>query len=341
MKVGFIYNLLEENVSQIITRPLMISKGPEGNFFEFSNVDILTTAIKNIATVLDSFESITRLKQHYPQFYNGENTFYCKEKTTSDNISRLIQAIHDEVYSSMKLLEKLLPLDDGYIINVKLPDYNNLTELTKFYKDLEFTLNPIVKFSGGTNLEIYSFENGSKWNDFLVRNAVVFGLVLQFLSTGSQLCSDILDIRQSYSIFQQVPNTSAITSEQIKNIDGIFETLIDQKFEEYAESYIEFIKETNTSINSHGKTEAEIKTTVIHSYKTYVQLIEEGTEFYGEIKNDTMELDDKETLESISASIQKLELSQKKVIEYKETKRITNSTLKSLDTSSHTENNDN
>lgn len=322
MKLNHIYNVLAENK---INLNLVKEKVPNTNLdrYQFPDIQPLLHSFRAIGD-LNVFESINRFKEKYPDFYFWNNEIYADTNGVTATIQEAFYAIADEVDSVTNILEKFIPEDEGYIISVKLPEYESLNKLPRFYKELDTMLTPLVKYFGDDTLTIHSFENGSKWNDFLVKNKETISIILLILTSGASLCASIteiqknkLEMQKTYVSMQQ----DCLSQNLPDEINTIFEKQVEYKYDEYTNKFFQILEEEEIEINTRGSAEEEIRTVIKRSFKSYQFLATEGTQFYGQLNTED---------ESVKKLAERLDSSQKVLINLKEFQALTEGKVKSL-----------
>lgn len=315
MRLNQIYKILEENKGELTTEKKKVD-GTNQDRYQLNNLRVALPALRTLGD-LNVFESINDFMEKYPDFYTWNQGIYTDTHSITTSIERDLIAISNEVNSVYRVLETFIPKETGYIISVKLPEYESLNDLPKFYKELDTMLSPLTKYFGEDNLSIYSFENGSKWNDFLVKNKETIAVVLLILTSGSSFYSDITEIQKNR--LEMKRSYLSIHEKDLPNeIDAIFEKQTEEKYHEYTTMFIQSLEEKKINVDARGNEESEINNIVSFSYRSYHKLLDDGTEFYIEVNDDEQHMDEL----GINELIKELETSQNILIETRKIESI-------------------
>ena len=329
MKLNHIHNILKENQQNLIPERKKVGESYH-DMFQINNVQPTLTSLRNIEK-LSIFKSISNFKSIYPIFWSWTEGNYSDRGAATSNIINGLYLIRNEVESVFNILEEFIPKDEGYIISVKLPEYESLSDLPIFYKNLDIMFTPLINYFGDDTLTIHSFENGSKWNDFLVKNKETIKVIMLLLTSGAAIYASTTEIQKNklefertYQSMQEPCTNQALPADLAK----VFEKQIEDKYDEFTNEFIQILEEEEITIDNRGSADGEIRTVIRRSLKSYQVLIDDGTQFYGQLDNDD---------EDINKLVEKLDSSQKAIINLREFQLLSEGKVKSLMASTHEE----
>lgn len=305
MNIKQIYDVLKKNYDL-----LNIDKESDPSNYNnkiINNATEVAHAVKelNELNILDSTKSF---EQCFYVFYCWSEGVYSSTQSIVSNIEGQINIIKQQVGILMNTLCKLIPDEEGFVLSVKLPEYENLDSLPKFYKDLNTTFSSLIKlFNLDDYLEIYSFENGSKWNKFITKNKLTISLIIIFIRLAFEFHEASLKHEEHKLNMEKIKIEMNYSEEQNKNLKAKLDKEQEEMNNSYIDKVIEIAKTEEITIIDKGQGEQTIRRTIKHSLDSYSKLVKDGTEFYADVSGNPDDLEDvQELIENFNISQKKL-----------------------------------
>ncbi len=170
--------------------------------------------------------------------------------------------------TALSLINQAIPEQSEDSINVKLPPYNNLSDVSRFFEELNKSLEQAICHPGiDGNVEIKSFESGSLWMTFAV-GAAALKIVLDLLKQA-------FEARKIYyegSILKENLRSLSLKNDTLQEFESAFE----EKYNNDVESKARQIIANNNIADNQPEYIERLKLSI----KTIVGLINEGAEFH-------------------------------------------------------------
>lgn len=172
-------------------------------------------------------------------------------------------SLHHLVLMSLLIVEQFAPDNDKYLISVKLPPEISLDELSKFYRRLDRIIGkPLQYMKFAEIVQINSFENGSKINDFFVRNKETVAFVISLLTLATTLYTS------GIKPYKEFTDNFCKYDESIKYDETVIAKMIDEKTKELL---FEYAEQKSSSVN-----ETELSKSIVESFQNYITIVESG-----------------------------------------------------------------
>lgn len=254
--------------SHLITYSYEQTKSGE---YKVSGLQKAINAIDNLSSLGIFEKDINRLKR-FPSVYYTKN---------NDDIIRIPEQVHIQVLSVVstvkekvddyqKLISYSIPEQNENVISVKLPQYEDLKDLSKFFKDLDTALHTGLVTKGyQDDYELQNFDTGSLWVDIFMISSAAVGFLGEIVTTAVNIKGKI----QEFQIMQnQIDHKLDMSEEQKQNIKFLRE-ILEQQMNTIIEAEIKMIN-GNKEIDKEGL--SQMRTSV----KMIADLINKGTQFH-------------------------------------------------------------
>ena len=208
------------------------------------------------------FPEIESLKGSY--LYSWPGDMFTISSNHLTELEKTIASINKTAAIYLSLIDNIVVEPQKYIISVQLPPNIDLLGLSAFYKQLDTILiKPLSHFTFSDSIQINSFENGSKINDFFVENKVAFGFLIAFITSISPIFSTIIESKSQPGI-NEIFTNRATDEEIIERIDELLQSAIDKMMTEFSN------EKNQASIDS------DVANQLKASFKSYIEISEAG-----------------------------------------------------------------
>lgn len=148
--------------------------------FEYKNISIREVEISGFQKAVNAVNNLKDLKfldDEINELTQLENIYYDKSihdriKVDSDSFNSfhdLIKDIKIKCTAVLEAIDQAIPDQQSHSISVKLPDYKNLDQLSKFFSKLNKSLEQAIvndKIKGSVTIQ--NFDSGSLWVELLL-----------------------------------------------------------------------------------------------------------------------------------------------------------------------------
>lgn len=219
-----------------------------------------------------------------------------------NSFKNLIDVIKYKCTAALEAFDQAIPDQQEYSISVRLPDYKNLDELSKFFSKLNTSLEQaIVNDKVQGKITIQNFDSGSLWVELLLGGAYALRFV------GALVRTAVVVRNKSYQtmILEQHARTLDIKNDTLEDlqkglsksisvlVEAETKNLLNQEDMEYDPEYLESMK---------------------HSVKMLAELINEGTQIHPSYlaeKKHTVNFPEFDKLDQIESTIKQIETNEK------------------------------
>lgn len=255
---------------------------------------------------VNNLKELAFLEKEVNELSKLENIYYDKsivdrvkvDNSTFNNFNNLIKVIENKCTATLEAFDQAIPDQQEYSISVRLPDYKNLDELSKFFSKLNKSLEQAIvndKIKG--NITIQNFDSGSLWVELLLGGVVA----LKFVGALTHTAAVVRNRTYQFKLLEQQARTLEIKNDTLedlqkglsKNIDVLVEAetknLLNQEGIEYNPEYLENLK---------------------YSVKVMAELINEGTQIHPSYIADqahTLQFPDFSQIDQIESTIKQIE----------------------------------
>lgn len=255
---------------------------------------------------VNNLNDLNFLENEIKELSQLENIYYDKsindrikvDNNSYNSFNNLITVIKNKCTATLEAFDQAIPDQQEYSISVRLPDYKNLDQLSKFFSKLNNSLEQAIvndKING--NITIQNFDSGSLWVELLLGGA----LALKFVGALTHTAAVVRNKTYQYKILEQQARTLVIKNDTLedlqkglsKSIDVLVEAetknLLDQESIEYNPEYLEKMK---------------------YSVKTLAELINEGTRIHPSYlaeQETTKHFPDFSNIDQIESTIRQIE----------------------------------
>lgn len=295
MRLRDMKQLLIDNIENLD----FTSKRINNDYVEMIGFQKAVNAVNNL-------KELAFLEKEVNELSKLENIYYDKsivdrvkvDNSTFNNFNNLIKVIENKCTATLEAFDQAIPDQQEYSISVRLPDYKNLDELSKFFSKLNKSLEQAIvndKIKG--NITIQNFDSGSLWVELLLGGVVA----LKFVGALTHTAAVVRNRTYQFKLLEQQARTLEIKNDTLedlqkglsKNIDVLVEAetknLLNQEGIEYNPEYLENLK---------------------YSVKVMAELINEGTQIHPSYIADqahTLQFPDFSQIDQIESTIKQIE----------------------------------
>lgn len=262
---------------------------------EISNFQKSIKAIDNLKELKFLAEEINQLSQMDNIYFDRSEGDRIKiDDETFQVFYKIIDKVKEKCTAALEAIDQAIPDQDSLSISVKLPNYTNMEQLSKFFTQLNKSLEQAVSNEKTKDkITVQNFDSGSLWIELLVGSVITFKFIGSITHTAALIGKKIMDAQhhKEYLRSLKIKNDSLEDIQQAlsKQLDALTEAetknLLSKEKIEYDNEYLERMK---------------------YSIKTLAELINEGTEFqpsYLADKEDSKNFPDFSDLSRIESSI--------------------------------------
>lgn len=185
---------------------------------------------------------------------------------TQLTINRIITTAREKVEGYQKLITNSIPEHEENVVSVKLPQYRDLEDLSKFFKTLDTAMQSGLKndqIKGEYHLQ--NFDTGTLWIDIAVGSIATVNFFGRLISTAMNVKE------KSYHV--QIAQKELEAAEiQVETLD-IAKSALEKKLDAIVDHEISAL---NGEVDINHEVLGEMKLSV----KLLSKLINEGTEFH-------------------------------------------------------------
>lgn len=184
-------------------------------------------------------------------------------------LAKLAEEVKKKCYVVLEIAAKTLSAEDSESIDVKLPEFNNLKEASRFFNDLNNALEIVVvnKYVGG-KVELQGFESGSMWITIALGTPIAVKLIGQIVSAA-------FDMRAQYHQTEQL-KAATRSLDAVGDAQKILLDALDKQVDELFRSRATDVLEHST-IEDRG---SEYTGKFLHAVTTITELIYQGTQIH-------------------------------------------------------------
>ncbi|MFL0196982.1 hypothetical protein ACJDU8_15650 [Clostridium sp. WILCCON 0269] len=135
MRLRDILNLLEKNVKKF-----QITAAEQGGLMKIENYVSTLEAVTSLERLDFIKDEINTIKQN-KTIFNSRLEYILVHREVYNNFMPAYSLIVTKCNTAIEAIRQSLPEQDPNSISVKLPKINNLSELVKFFSDLDKALN--------------------------------------------------------------------------------------------------------------------------------------------------------------------------------------------------------
>lgn len=197
-----------------------------------------------------------------------------------NRLSALINDVNNSLPIFYGIIDTVVDTQDEQIVNVKLPveSISDLTELSKFNKELQEVFTLIVKYKGmNGDIKFDGIDIGTSWYKILVLGGpLVYSTFMGSIDIARELIQLRKEWYQSEDIRIEVEIKENKLSKDVtqKDVESYVDTKIDKKLEKKVQTLLEELP-IKESQNQH-----EMQSSISKGIKKAIKLIEEGAEFH-------------------------------------------------------------
>lgn len=257
---------------------------------------------------VNNLKDLDFLKNEINQLSKLENIYY--DKSIEDRIridsgsnakfNNLITVITDKCTATLEAFDQAIPDQQEYSISVRLPDYKDLNQLSKFFSRLNKSLEQAIvndKIKG--TITIQNFDSGSLWVELVLGGF----LALKFVGALTHTAAAVRNKTFQYKILEQQARTLEIKNDTLEDLQKGLSKSIDVLVE----------AETKNLLNEEGiEYSPEYLEQMKYSVKTLADLINEGTQIHPSYLAEpeyTNQFPDFNNLDKIESTIKQLQSS--------------------------------
>lgn len=266
---------------------------------------------QKVITAVNNLKELDFLENEINDLSQLENIYY--DKSISDRIRvdkgsyssfvNLINVIKNKCTATLEAFDQAIPNQEQYSISVRLPDYKNLDQLSKFFSKLNTSLEQAIvneKING--KISIQNFDSGSLWVELILGGH----FALQFVGALARTAAVVRNQTFQLSILEQQARTLEIKNDTLEDLQKGLSKSINALVE----------TETKNLLNQEGiDCDPEYLEKMKYSVKTLAELINEGTEIHPSYLAEpeyTKDFPDYKKLDLIESTIKQIESNTKK-----------------------------
>ncbi|MCM3758219.1 hypothetical protein M3197_12170 [Sporosarcina aquimarina] len=269
--------------------------------YDISGFQKTISAVNNLRELNFLKIEIHELSQLSNIYYDKSINDHIRVDGTSYNeFKRLVNIIKHKCSATLEAFDQAIPDQQEYSISVRLPDYKDLDQLSKFFSKLNKSLEQaIVNEHVKGNVTIQNFDSGSLWVELILGGH----FALQFVGALTRTAAAVRNQTYQLKIIEQHVRTLEIKNDTLedlqkglsKSVDVLVEAetknLLDQENIQYDSEYLGQLK---------------------YSVKTLAELINDGTEIHPSYLAEpeyTADFPDFDKLDQIESTIKQIESS--------------------------------
>lgn len=238
-----------------------------GNSYRVIGLEKAINAINQLSVLGFLDPDIERLKQFDTVYYSkSKDDQMILEKATHFEVKNIIRIAKEKTEGFQALIANSISEHKDDIVSVKLPEYNDLNDLSVFFKNLNQALKTgLMNDEIKANYHLQSFDTGSMWVDI----AVTSGAAIKFLGEIIKTAMSVKE--QSYQLQASKTHLSMlkIKEETLKDLQAAVDVQLDA-----------IVEAETQRLKGEKEIDPEALNDIKHSVKTFSQLINEGAQFH-------------------------------------------------------------
>lgn len=228
-------------------------------------------AIDNLA-VLGIFDGDIKRLKFFETIYLSRNS-EDKMRLSQDNhhaIKRIIDTAREKVDGYQKLISNSIPEREENVVSIKLPQYNDLNDLSKFFKELDNAMHTgLATQNFQDEYKLQNFDTGSLWIDIIMGSSAVVGFLGELITTAMNVKEKSYQVQITQNLLEQQLELQQSNKEQLEFVRGLF----NDQMNTIVNAELQLLK-GNKDIDTEGLN--QMRTSV----RLFADLINKGTHFY-------------------------------------------------------------
>jgi hypothetical protein len=245
------------------------------------------------------FPSLTNQLSSIKQIYSNRTGSVVLDVGTANAFQIAIEQLRAASIAILEMIDSAIPKQESNSISIKLPQYNNLNDLSVFFEKLNQVINQgLVNDYVKGDVKLQNFDSGSFWIEIIIASQFALNLFTGIVWASAVIAKKIMEVQ--------------ILEQQLRGLE-IRNDLLGE-ISESAKKKIDVVLEAETqhllSQLNIEPPDPEYNQRLMHSVETLAELILKGTEIHPslsapeEVKN---LLPDFKSLTSIVSKIKQLE----------------------------------
>jgi hypothetical protein len=263
MRLRVLKEILEESAEHLQISQKELGSGRH----EVNNFPELYQALKNISEFKFLQDEMKQLNSM--TIFHDKSSRVIVDSNEFNVFNNIVRSILIKIISVVEAIEEAIPEQNENSVSIKLPNYNQLSEIHSFIKDLDTIINQslIDQYKGPVKLQ--NFDTGSNWLEIVFENKdslIFFGGLVHYSA---------LLVKGHYLQSKQMKNriTTLEADEQAKQL---ILTALDNSVKAQAQFYANaLMNDFNISESQH-----EFHSSLTHNIEKFADLISKGTEVH-------------------------------------------------------------
>jgi hypothetical protein len=176
-------------------------------------------------------------------------------------VEALLNSVKEKIKSNLSLIEFSIPKQTDKVINVKLPTYTDISQLTAFFKNLDIALHTGLKIKEvNGEYKLNNFESGSLWIGVLIE--IGLERLSKLINAAMDSYKKSIEIRTALEVLKRNKIATKMYEELENDLTEQVHVLTKQTCEHLIENF-----------------DAESQANTLKSVETLMSLIIQGTRF--------------------------------------------------------------
>lgn len=235
--------------------------------------------ISNFQRVIDSVNNmkdfkfleteLEKLKQIDDIYYNkSSEDIVIVDNVTYNAFNEIITLIKLKCSTAINIIDESIPDQNENSISVKLPNYNDLSDLSVFFSELDKALRQsLVNDVINGKVELQNFDSGSYWVEIIIGGGVALNFVAGLTWTAAVIRKKFLE----GELLKKKVESMGIKNEALEEISDALSKELEIMVDTESKQLLD-----NQQINYDPEFLGRVK----FSVKTLAKLIYEGTEIH-------------------------------------------------------------
>lgn len=211
----------------------------------------------------NAFEKEINDLKSMPNIYDFRSTSnqITLNQNEANRVKALLEIIKDKIKTSIAVINYSAPEKSDNVVNIKLPAYSDLSQLTYFFKNLDLALRTGLKIEGiDGEYKINNFEHGSFWIGVVIAKGLE--QFIKLINAAMDSYKKSIEIRSALEVLKQ----SKVLTDTMTDIEQGLKAQIDELTRQSCSGFTDGI--------SHAGEESTLK-----SVQILTELIIQGTRF--------------------------------------------------------------
>ena len=223
MRLRDIRALVENNYEKLFLKG-QVTGNNTGFYYLQGHVEAID-AILNLQPLKFLQDEINKL-EGMPDIFSSRINRITVTSSDYQSFIRIIEDIKLKCRGILDAMDEALPEQDENSISIKLPQVNDLTELSKYARDLEIIFNQVLTHESiNSKVIVQNFDSGSYWIELAINGSIAIHFVGSLAWVAAVISKKIYEINITKEQVKTIELTNTAREEILKGLEKQITTL--------------------------------------------------------------------------------------------------------------------